>query len=443
MKNSDELGKEKIGKLLRKQSVPAIIGFVVMSLYNLVDTIFIGWGVGSIGIAAVAIVFPIHMIVMAISQTLGIGSSSMISRALGAKDKEKASRSLGNFFTLTILLGIIVTILGIVFIDPLLILFGATEAILPFARSYLFITLLGSLPIIFAAGANAVIRSEGRAKYAMAVMIVSSVLNIILDPILIFGFNMGIEGAALATLVSYIISGFIALYYFTSGIGDVKVKLKDFILKLNIVKEKFAIGASSFARMAAGSVMAIIVNNSLGFYGGEMAIAAFGIINRLLMFLIMPMFGIVQGMQPILGYNFGAKKLERVREVIKLSVKVSTIMSIVAFIVLMLFAKLFMMMFTPDVHLINLSARATRIIVIMLPLVGFQIIVAGMYQAMGKAWKALFFSMLRQVVFLIPLVLILPLLYGLDGIWFTFPIADLLAAIVTGIVFVREMKRLV
>ncbi len=440
MKN--ELGIGSVKKLLVKQSVPSIIGLLVLSLYNLVDTIFIGWGVGPMGIAGVAIAFPISMISMAIAQTFGIGAASIISRALGSNDYSKAKSALGNFFTMSIITGIILTILGFLFLTPLLKLFGATKTIMPFAYEYLFVLLFGTVFIIFAAGSNSVIRSEGRAKYAMVIMASSALVNVILDPILIFGFDMGLKGAAWATVIAQIVSAIIASYYFISGTSTIKVKIKDFILQTKIVFEMFAIGASSFGRMIAGSVMAMITNNSLGYYGGDMAIAAFGVVNRLLMFILMPMFGIVQGLQPVLGFNYGANKFKRAKESIILATKWTTIMCSVSFVILLIFAELFMKMFTNNVELITLGARATRMVILVLPIIGFQIIAAGMYQAMGKALKAFIFSILRQVIFIIPILLILPTYLGLDGIWLTFAIADVFAGIVTWHYYKKDLKAL-
>jgi len=439
--NTKELGMGKISKLLWKQSTPAIIGMVFLSLYNLVDTIFIGRGVGALGIAGVAITWPLSMMVMALAQTIGIGAASIISRSLGAKKYDKASKTLGNLFSLSIIIGVIATILGMIYLNPILRLFGTTDTIMPFAHDYLFIILIGTLPQIFTMASNNVIRSEGNAKFSMTIIVSGAILNMALDAILIFGFNMGIKGAAWATTSSYFLSFALALYYYLRGKSSIKVKLSDFILDFKIIKEKFAIGLSSLGRMSAGSVMTIILNNKLAIYGGDLAIAAFGIINRLLMFLLMPVFGLVQGMQPILGYNYGAKKYRRSKAVIYLAAKVSTVMFSIAFVILMLFTKFFMQIFTEDTSLINMAVPATRILVLMLPLIGYQVIAAGMYQSMGKATKAFILSIMRQILFLIPLVLILPLFFGLDGIWYTFPLADLLAGIVTAIILYKEIKR--
>lgn len=313
---------------------------------------------------------------------------------------------------------------------------------MPYAYDYMSIIIFGSIFIIFASASNSIIRSEGKAKYAMMVMIASAITNIILDPIFIFGLNMGIKGAALATIISYLISACAALYFFISKRTEIRLKLINFKIKLKIIFEIFKIGASSFSRMVASSIMAIIVNHSLGFYGGDLAIAAFGIVNRLLMFIIMPMFGVVQGMQPILGYNYGANKIKRVVETIKLSTKSTSIMAIIAFLLILIFAELLIKMFTKDPELISTSTKAIKIIIIMFPVIGFQVITAGMYQAFGYAGKAFFISILRQVIFIIPIIFFLPQFLGLDGVWITFPISDFLAGIVTWFFFNNEIKHL-
>jgi len=436
------LASEKIPKLLLQQSMPATIGLLVMSLYNVVDTIFIGHGVGTLGIAGLAIAFPIQMIVMALAQTVGIGASSIISRALGSKDFLKAERVLGNFFSLSILIGTLLTIIGLIFIKPILIAFGATDTILPYATEYMGVIFWGTLFIFFAMGGNSVIRAEGNAKFAMVVMMMSAGVNIVLDPIFIFTFDMGIRGAAIATVIAQFSAASCALYYFITGRSGVYIHLKNLALKIKTVKEIFAIGASSLGRHVARSIMAIVINNSLGFYGGDVAIAAYGVINRIFMIVMMPMFGLVQGLQPILGYNYGAKNYRRSKDATKLSIKVATFMSTIGFLLLLIFAKWLAKAFSSDTELIELSAYATRILVLLLPFVGFQAISGGYFQAIGKAGSAFFLSILRQVLCLLPFVLILPLFYDLNGIFFAFPAADVIAILITAIMMKREMKRL-
>lgn len=440
-KHHERLGTEKIPGLLFRQSLPAVIGLLMMSLYNVVDTIFIGQSVGTIGIAALTIAFPIHMIIISISQTIGIGASSIISRSLGAKDHETAEQTLGNFLSINLIIGIAVTILGIIFLPFLLKVFGASDTILPYATEYMEIILYGTIFLSFMASSSNVIRAEGNAKFAMYIMLLSTIINIILDPILIFGFNMGIKGAAIATVIAQVISGLFALYYFTSGKNSIEIHAKNLILKWKTTKEIFAIGSSSLARQGAAALVQAILNHSLGFYGGDLAIAAFGVINRVLMIIFMPMFGLLQGMQPILGFNHGAKQPQRAKDVITYTIKVATVFSTIAFAVLMIFAEPITRVFTSDAELVNLATHATRIIILTLPLIGFQIVASGVYQSLGKAFLALIVSILRQLVFLVPIILILPMYLKLDGIFYSMPIADFCAAIVVAILLHKEMKK--
>ncbi|NQU97941.1 MATE family efflux transporter [Candidatus Woesearchaeota archaeon] len=438
----EQLGKESIPKTLFKQSMPAIIGLLVVSLYNLVDTIFIGRGVGSLGIAGLAITFPIQMIAMAISQTIGIGSASIISRSIGAKKFNVAEKTLGNLFSLVLIVGSALTVIGLAFLTPILKIFGATKTILPYATDYMTIIIYGSILLLFAFSANNLIRAEGNAKFSMIVMALSAVLNIILDAIFIFGFDMGMKGAALATVIAQGSSALLVLFYFLIGKSSIKFYWKNMLLDFKIVMETFSIGVSSFARMAAASVMSIFLNHSLAFYGGDIAIAAMGVVNRLFSIIFLPIIGLVIGMQPIVGYNYGAKNYKRTKSSINLSVKVSTLISIASFVILMAFAEPIVKVFTNDLELIALSVRITKIVILAMPIIGFQIIAGGMYQSMGKAKKAFVLSILRQVIFLIPLILIMPLFFKLDGLFYAFPMADFLAGAITAMILMRELKNL-
>lgn len=436
------LGKEQIGKALFKLSAPAMAGMLVMALYNLVDTLFVGRGVGVLGIAGIAIVFPIQMIVMAVAQTVGVGGASLISRNIGAQKKEEAEQVLGNVFTLVSVFSIILMIGGLLFLRPLLIAFGATEGILPPATEYASIILWGTIFFSFSMAGNNIIRAEGNATVAMGTMLIGAVLNMILDPIFIFGFDMGIRGAALATISSQAIAFTYIVYYFLSKKSLLRLHVSYMRLVRTYVRDIFMVGSSSFIRMAAGSAMALVLNHTLGMFGGDVAIAAFGILNRLLAFILMPMFGVVQGMQPLVGYAAGAKNIRRIQDVIALSIKVTTLMATSSFLVLLVFPRPLLQLFSSDTDLVELGAHALRIIVIMLSTIGFQVVVAGMYQAMGRAKEAIILSSLRQVILLIPLVLILPHFFGLDGVWASFFIADLLASLITWRMYTREMKSL-
>lgn len=437
---SKMLANESIGKLLLKLSAPAMVGMMVQALYNLVDTIYIGNSVGIMGIAGITISFPIQMIVMAIAQTVGIGGASIISRSMGAGDMPRAEKTMGNVFLLLVMLSFSISVLGSIYITPILKFFGATETILPYSVEYLSIILFGTIFFAFAVGSNGIIRAEGNAKMAMITMLISGGLNIILDPIFIFVLDMGIRGAALATVISQASTVIYLVYYFLSGKSAMKFHFHNLKLDTGIVGETFAIGASAFSRQAAGSIMAIVVNNTLSVYGGDAAIAVFGTINRMLMFTFMPLFGVVQGLQPIVGFNYGAKQYQRVKHTIWLSIKVTTLMSCLGFLLLMLFPSKLTWIFNQDPEFISSTTKAIRVIIIALPLIGFQVVGAGMYQAIGKALPSLILSMSRQILFLIPLIIILPRYFQLKGVWMAFPIADFLSALLTFVLVMKEIR---
>jgi len=441
-KHQESLAKDKIWTLLFKQSSPAVIGLVIMSLYNMVDTIFIGRFIGKLGIAGLSISFPIQIIIMGIGHTIGIGTSSIISRALGSKDYKKAEKSLGNAFVLIIIFAVLISISGHIFLEPLLKLFGATETIMPYSIEYMRVILFGTVFAGISPAFNHIIRSEGNAKFAMKIISTAAIINIILDPIFIFGLDMGMSGAALATILAQMTSSSLAIYYVFSSRNAFKLYLKDLKLDLEITKETLSIGFSTFARQISTSVELIIVNNALAKYGGDIGIASYGIINRVWMLILMPMFGLVQGVQPMIGYNFGAKEYKRVKESIKASMITCTILSTLGFFLILCFSESIINIFTTDLELIAVSSKYVKIASLMLPLVGFQVIAGGMYQSMGKAMKALLISTLRQVVLLIPLLIILPRYFESMGVWMSFPISDFLASIFTGILVAYEFRKL-
>ncbi|WP_440952950.1 MATE family efflux transporter [Methanococcoides sp. FTZ1] len=435
------LGEESISKVLFKLSVPATIGMVVQALYNLVDTIFVGRALGpeSVqGIAGITIAFPIQMIIMGVALTIGIGSASIISRSLGAKDYKRADIALGNAISAILVLSALVTVLGSIYITPLLKLFGATDTILPFAYEYTRIILYGTIVFAFSMTVNNIVRAEGNAKVAMLTMLISAGLNIILDPIFIFGLDMGIEGAAIATVISQAVSAIYLVHYFTSGMSSLNFHPGDLMPQPDVFRETITVGASSFARSASGSLMVIVINNALAIYGGDIPIAVFGVVNRLFMFTFMPMIGIVQGLQPIVGFNYGAKNFERVVSSTSLAIKITTVISMAGFLLLFLFPSQMFSIFTTDQQLIEAGRSATRIMVLALPFVGFQIVGASIYQTLGKARPAFFLSISRQVLFLIPLVLILPRFFQLEGVWIAFPVSDSLSFLVTFAMLARE-----
>lgn len=437
-----KLENEKMSKLLMNLSLPATIAMIVNALYNITDTIFIGRGIGYLAIGGLTIAFPVQMMIMAIAQMIGIGAASVISRSLGAKNIERADLAAGNSFLSVGILGVLICVFGLIFIDPLLRIFGATDILLPYAKEYLQVILIGSIYFPFAVSGNNLIRAEGNAKAAMFSMLIGAILNIILDYIFIFPLNMGIRGAALATILSQAASVIYILIYIYGGNSTLKVKLHHLKPDWKIIYEIVTVGFPSFARQASGSVIAIIMNNSLAFYGGELAISIYGVINRVTMFLFMPMFGIVQGMQPIAGFNYGAKKFDRVKEVVKLSIIITTIYAAITTLVGELFPAQIIGVFGDESELIRNGTYALRIVISMIPIIGLQIIGAALFQSIGKALPSLLLTLSRQVLLLIPLVLILPRIFGLGllGIWMSVPIADFFSTIITFILVRKEMK---
>ncbi len=438
------LGEKKISKLLVNLSLPATIGMMVNALYNLVDTIFVGRGVGALAIGGLTIAFPIQMIIMAFAQMIGIGAASAISRSLGAKDIEKADYVAGNSFLLIVILSSIIAAIGLNFTEPMLRLFGATDNILPYAKDYITIILWGSIFFSFAMSSNNLIRAEGNAKVAMATMLIGAILNIILDPIFIFVFEMGVKGAALATVISKFISFLYVLTYLYSGKSSLKVKLHHLKPKMRIIIEILTVGSAAFARQVTGSVVAIVVNNSLRIFGGDMALIIVGILHRVTMFVFMPLFGVVQGMQPIVGFNYGAKKLDRVKETLKLSLITTTSIATFGWLLVQLFPCAIIGIFTRDAEIIEKGSTIMRIVISVIPLIGIQIVGAALFQSLGKAVPSLVLALLRQVLLFIPLVIILPRVLGLGllGIWIAYPAADILSVVLTVLFLRSELKKM-
>jgi putative MATE family efflux protein len=436
------LADTDIGALLWRISIPATVGMAVMATYNLVDAIFIGRGVGTLGIAGLAICFPIQLIVMSIGQMIGMGGASIISRALGACDEARAHRTLGNVISLVILFAGLIMVLGFGFLDQMLRGFGASPEILPYARQYLSIILWGTAFRCYAMSHNSIIRSEGRAKVAMGTMLVGAIVNMILDPIFIFGLHWGMRGAAAATVIAQGCSTTYIVLYFATGRSSLSMALSDLRISLSIVRETLTIGAASFGRMVAGSVLMIVLNHSLGYYGGNLAIAAYGLINRLLSFFFMPIMGFSQALQPVAGFNYGARRFAMAKRAMRISIVRSSIFGTCAFVVIMIFARPFIRLFTGDADLIALTVPYLRIVVLAFSVVGFQVMGATMFQAFGRATEAIVLSLARQIIVLIPLVLILPRFFGLTGIFSSFPAADALSATITLVLFMRESARL-
>ena len=436
------LGEESIGKLLARLSIPATVGMIVGATYNVVDTIFIGRGVGALAIGGLTIAFPIQMFLMGIALMIGLGSASVVSRNLGSGNTERAYTAAGNTFSISILVGLIVMTLGLLLLDPLIYLFGATDTLAGYAREYLSVVLLGSVFMTFSMASNNVARAEGNATVAMLSMIIGTGMNIVLDPVFIFAFKMGIRGAALATVISQFLSFLWLIIYFTGGRSSMHIKLRHLKPDFKVLGEIFTLGVPAFIRHLGASVLFTVLNNTLKFYGGDMYIATAGVINRLMAFSLMPLFGLAQGFQPIAGFNYGARKIARVKKSLKLSLTTGTIISIFFFLIMMLFPGFLMRLFTSEQEMISIGRIALRIVVFAMPLIGFQVIGAVYFQAVGKALPSIVLGMSRQVLFLIPLAVLLPLAFGLYGVFYAFPAADILATIVTALWVIFDVRKL-
>jgi len=415
---------------------------LVMATYGLVDAIYVGRGVGPLGIGSIAIVFPIQLAVMAIGHMIGMGGASIISRSLGAGDSERAERTLGNVASLAIGISAVIMLFAFPLSEKLLRLFGATENLMPYSRGYLLIILWGTPFRAFIMANNNIIRSEGRARVAMTTMLVSAGINIVLDPIFIFGLNMGVQGAALATVIAMGCATVFVLVYFTRGFSSLQLKWRSLRLDLGIIRETLAIGVSSFVRMVSGSVVVVILNRNLGTYGGDMAIAAYGAISRLINFCFMPMMGFAQALQPVAGFNYGAKRYSKAKLALRISTVRATAFGLVAYFFLMAFTEPLMRIFSDDPELIRIAVPMLRVVVAVFPLIAFQVMGASLLQAHGRALSAFILSLSRQILILIPLILILGPLHGLMGIAAAFPISDLVSATIAAILIAIEVRHL-
>ena len=440
-KLANELGTQKISKLLIKQAVPATIGILVMSLNMIVDTIFVGQWIGVLAIAAITVVLPIAFLISSIGMGIGIGGSSIISRALGANNTEKAFLSFGNQISLTVILALLFVIIGNIFSVPILNLFGAKGTILPIASEYFGVIIYGVPFLAFAMMGTPTMRAEGKPKFAMYAMMVPAVLNVFLDVIFIKVFDWGMWGAGLATSLSYASCGLYILYFFFSSKSELKIIPKNFKLDFNIVTEIAKLGGVTVVRQGAISILMIVLNYSLYKYGGEISIAVYGIINRVMMFALSPVLGVTQGFLPVAGFNIGANNNARVKETIKKSIYFGSILGTFIFIAIVIFKEEIIWVFTNDATLLTQTPNAMLIAFLVTPIVTLQLIGSAYFQAAGKAMPALVLTLLKQGVFLIPLAYILPIYYGVNGVWWSFPISDTLATIITVWVLKREVDK--
>lgn len=438
--SSTELGTLSIKELLIKQSVPASIGILFMSVNILVDTIFVGQWIGSLAIAAVSVVLPITFLISSLGMALGIGGSSIISRALGANDREKALHTFGNQLMMTFALAVTSVLIGLFFSDEVLLLFGANGAIMQPAKEF-FIPVLYGVPFLaLCMMGNTVIRAEGKPKFAMIAMIIPAFGNIILDIIFIKVLNLGMFGAALATSISYFMCfGFILWFFIYKS--ELQFQLKHLSLNTKIVSEITSLGFVTFARQGVVAILSILLNHTLFIHGGEISVAIYGIISRMLMFALFPILGVTQGFLPIAGYNYGARNYVRVSETISTSIKWAAGLATVIFVLILIFAEPIVVVFSKDAYVIKETPNALRLVFAASPIIAIQLIGAAYFQAAGKAIPALLLTLTKQGFFLIPLILVLPNYYGIFGVWIAFPIADILSTLVTGFFLKREMNR--
>ena len=434
------LGTEKVSKLLMQYAIPSIIAMTASSLYNMVDSIFIGQGVGAMAISGIAITFPLMNITAAFGSLVGVGAATLTSVKLGQKDYDTARRILGNVFVLNILLGALLTLVALPLLTPILYFFGASDNTLPYARDYMQIILIGNIITHLYFGLNALLRSSGHPEKAMYATIATVLVNTILDPIFIFGLDMGIRGAAIATVIAQTLSLMWQIKLFSNKNELLHFQPGIFKLKKRIVMDSLAIGLSPFLMNLASCVVVILINNALIFHGGDYAIGAYGLVNRLVFVAVMVVMGFNQGMQPIAGYNFGARQYDRVTQVFKLTVMWATAVTTIATLLCMTIPELLVRIFTTDEELIRISVKAMRIILLVFPVVGFQMVTGNFFQSIGMAIKAIFLSLTRQLIFLLPCILILPHYFGENGVWYSMPISDAVATFVAGVMLWHQFQ---
>ncbi len=444
IKNFD-LRDGNIGKLLWEFSLPAIIGMLVNAFYNTVSRIFVGRGVGSIAIAATTVALPIMTLLMAVAMLIGVGATALISIRLGQQKNEEVDRIAGNATLLLVVLPLLLSVIYFLFSDSILRIFGASQEVLPYARDYIHIIMMGAIPGAISFGMNNFIRAEGNPRIAMMTQIIGAIINIVLNYVFIFILGLGIKGSALAAICGQTVSAIWVLSHFLTGRSKIKIKLKNLMPQIEIVTKIITIGFAPFAMQIANSIQQTILNKTLMTYGGDIALSASGILMSVAMLLLMPIVGISQGAQPIIGFNYGAKLYGRVKETLKLGVTSGVVLASVSYIILRMFATPIVELFSKgDVALTQLTVHAMLTFLALMPIVGFQIVGANYFQAVGKPIQSTILSLSRQVFLFIPLLIILPNFWGIEGVWRTAPIADAISVMITsGFLFfeMRKMKK--
>ena len=443
MESQQALKEDKIGRLLLKYSVPAILAMMVTSLYNTVDRAFIGSikDVGALAISGLGVTMPLFTILGAFCVGIAIGGSTNISIKLGEGNKEEAERILGNTFALEIVVAIAIMIIGAFFLDDILYIFGASIDTIKYARDYMSVIFFGTWFNLPGFALNSAIRAEGRPKLAATMMIISCILNLILDPIFIFGFDMGIKGAAIGTIMCQLLVFIWSTYYFTLGKSNLKLKIKNIRLEKRLLKAIILIALTPFFMELASGSIHLVTNRVLKIYGGDLAIGAMTTITSIYLIFLMPVFGLSQGMQTIIAYNYGAKQYDRTKKTLLIAMIVATIILTFGFILIRLFPELFISIFTKDSKLTELAMNGISIYTFTLPITAITILGAVYFQSIGSAKISMFLSLLRQVIILIPVILVVPRIYGLNGVWASQPIADVSTMIIVGIFLLREFKK--
>lgn len=435
------LGTENVWHLLLQYAIPSVIAMTAMSLYNITDSIFIGHGVGALAISGLAISFPLMNLSAAFGTLVGVGASALMSLRLGQKDYNTANKILGNVLVLNLILGLSYTVLVLLFLDQILLFFGASSDTLPYARDFMTIITLGNVITHMYFGLNALMRATGNPKRSMYATILSVIINVILAPLFIFGFKWGIRGAAIATVIAQTSMLIWQFSYFRNVENFIHFQIGSFRLKRKIVTDSMSIGLAPFLMNTAGSIIIIVINQNLIKHGGDLAVGAYGIINRVAALFAMVVFGLNQGMQPIAGYNFGAKQFERVNTVLKLTILLASAVMMVGFLICEIFPHKVASAFTTEEALIDIVVPGLRIVMIFFPIIGFQMVASTFFQSIGMAGKAIFMSLTRQVLFLLPCLLILPSYFGVKGVWYSMPSADLLSSIIATYLLISQYRK--
>ena len=436
-----ELGTEKIGKLLKQYALPAIIAMVASSLYNMVDSIFIGQGMGPLAISGLAITFPLMNLSTAFGTLVGAGAATMLSVLLGQQHYKAANKILGNVVSLNIIIGALFMAVSLIFIDQILYFFGASENTLPYAKEYITIILYGNIITHLYFGLNAAMRSTGNPKKAMALTIFTVVFNTILDPIFIFVLDMGIAGAAWATVLAQTVAMILVMTHFSNRSRAIHFSKGIIRLHWKVAKTSLVVGMGPFLMNAAACIVTLFINQQLRDYSGDLGIGAYGICNRFIFMFIMICMGLNQGMQPIAGYNYGAKLYSRVREVFWKTARLATYVTTLCFVIGVFIPEAAVGIFTHDEELTRIASDALRILTLVFPIVGFQMIGTNFFQSLGMVKKSIFLSLTRQLIFLLPCLYILPLFIGTEGVWFSFTVSDILSATLTAILIRHTFKK--